>query len=399
MATVEKNTVPELRFPGFLGEWKEKHGRDLFANSRAKGEKCLPIYSVTLNNGLVPRDSLERYMAADAAASVSLRAKPGELVYNMMRMWQGAVGRADVECMVSPAYVVLSPKKNTDSKYFDFALQRARSLYDLWAYSYGLTEDRLRLYPKDFGQIPFTAPDLPEQQKIAAFLGTVDDKLTALRRKRELLQKYKRGMMQKIFSRELRFKRDDGSGFPDWEERRLGEVATIVGGGTPDTGNDKLWNGGVAWFTPSEIKRKYLVNSARTISTRGVKQSSAKLLPVGTLLLSTRATVGDVGISANECATNQGFQSLIINPDHYNEFWYYWVVWHKKEFLRRAAGSTFLEISKFSVGSIPVQVPARAEQQKIADFLSALETKIEAVAGQIEKVEAFKKGLLQKMFV
>ena len=126
MSTAKKRTVPELRFPEFAGEWKEKHGRNLFVSSRTKGEEGLPIYSVTLNNGLVPRDSLERHMADDAAPNVSLRAKPDDLVYNMMRMWQGAVGRAEVDCMVSPAYVVLSPKKTTDSKFFDYALQRAR---------------------------------------------------------------------------------------------------------------------------------------------------------------------------------------------------------------------------------------------------------------------------------
>lgn len=169
MVAMPNKTAPELRFIGFEGPWKKQHGRDLFASSRTKGEDGLPIYSVTLNNGMVPRDSLDRHLAADAASNDNLRAKPGDLVYNMMRMWQGAVGRADVECMVSPAYVVLSPKKTVDSKYFDYALQKARSLYDLWAYSYGLTSDRLRLYPKGFGQIPFVVPKSKEQKNRRLF--------------------------------------------------------------------------------------------------------------------------------------------------------------------------------------------------------------------------------------
>ncbi len=398
MVAVVKKTVPELRFQEFESAWDEKQGRDLFDNSRVKGNNGLPVYSVTINSGLVPRDSLER-KHANANPSDNLKVKPGDLVYNMMRMWQGAVGRADVECMVSPAYVVLSPKNNTDSKFFDYLLSKARSVYDLWAYSYGLTDDRLRLYYKDFGQIKFFVPSFKEQKKIAAFLAALDDKLPALKRKRKLLENYKLGIMQKIFSQQLRFKCDDGSDFPDWEEKQLGEVSEIIGGGTPDTEKEEYWGGDIAWFTPSEIKHKYLDKSQRTLTFTGVRSSSAKMLPIGTLLLSTRATVGDIGIAVDKCTTNQGFQSLIIRNGHDNEFWYYWIVFHKKEFLKRAAGSTFLEINKSSVSSIPVSVPTLIEQQKIADFLSSIDAKIESVDKQIEQVETFKKGLLQKMFV
>src|SRR6185369_5241011 len=145
-------------------------------------------------------------------------------------MWQGAVGRTDVECMISPAYVVLAPTKDVDSKYFAYTLQRARSIYNLWAYSYGLTDDRLRLYYRDFGFIKFHVPQLPEQKKLSTVLATVDEKLVALRRQRELLRIYKRGLMQKIFSQELRFKADDGAEFPEWEEKKLGEIASLSKG-------------------------------------------------------------------------------------------------------------------------------------------------------------------------
>src|SRR5690606_33773652 len=132
------------------------------------------------------------------------------------------------------------------------------------------------------------------QQKIAAFLCAVDAKLDALRRKRELLTEYKRGVLQKLFSQEIRFTQDDGRPFFDWEEKKLSDIAKIIGGGTPETAKKSYWNGYINWFTPTEIKKKYLQESQRKISQLGLDNSSAKLLPIGTLLLTTRASVGDV---------------------------------------------------------------------------------------------------------
>ena len=116
-------------------------------------------------------------------------------------------------------------------------------------------------------------------------------------------------------------------------------------------------------------------------------------------MFSSRATVGDVSITLNECATNQGFQSFIVNSKSINEFLYYWIIQNKKTFLRRASGSTFLEISKQEISKIIIYLPCIEEQEKIADFLTAIDQKIEAIAKQIDLTEQFKKGLLQKMFV
>lgn len=244
-----------------------------------------------------------------------------------------------------------------------------------------------------------SVPPLPEQQKIADFLGTVDAQVGLFRRRRDALRAYNKGMMQRLFSQELRFTKPDGSPFPSWQQKRLGDVAKIVGGGTPDTTEPLYWDGDIPWFTPTEIKTKYLTDSARTLSVDGLKQSSAKLLPVGTLLLSTRANVGDIGIALKECTTNQGFQAMIVNSDHSNEFWYYWIVFHKRKFIRWAAGSTFLEINKTEVSKISANVPHLEEQQKIAAALTALDAKIDAVTAQMDAMLRFKKGLLQQMFV
>lgn len=391
--------TPTLRFPEFAGAWQPKHGDDAFKSRRQRAKEGLPLYSVTMDQGMVRRDSLDREFASNAPDEANLRVFKDDHVYNMMRMWQGAVGRAPEDCMVSPAYVVLQPEPDTVPAFFDHWFKRRRSIYLLWAYSYGLTSDRLRLYARDFGRVPMALPPFDEQRRIADFLGAVDGRIKLLQRRRDALARYKAGMMQRLFDQSLRFTRDGGTAYPDWKEKRLGEIATIVGGGTPETAEDSYWGGDIPWFTPTEIKSKYLQSSARMLTSDGLKSSSAKLLPIGTLLLSTRANVGDVGIARQECTTNQGFQSLIMKGEHFNEFWYQWILHHKKKFVRWAAGSTFLEINKTEVGKIKAETPHPDEQRKIADALSALDDKIAAVSDQVKHMQTFKKGLLQQMFV
>ncbi|MDO5106066.1 restriction endonuclease subunit S, partial [Capnocytophaga sp.] len=169
-----------------------------------------------------------------------------------------------------------------------------------------------------------------------------------------------------------------------WEEKMLGEVAIIVGGGTPDTSVDEYWNGNIQWFTPTEIKENYVDKSLRTITRLGLKKSSAKLLPKGAILLTTRATIGDVAIALRECTTNQGFQSLIVNEGFSNIFISNWLKQNKKELIKKANGSTFIEISKSEIETIYIKIPTLAEQTKIASFLSKLDDRIQAQSQTIE---------------
>ena len=138
---------------------------------------------------------------------------------------------------------------------------------------------------------------------------------------------------------------------------------------------------------------------SRTITDLGLKNSSAKLLPKGAILFTSRATVGDVSIALNECATNQGFQSFVPRNSNSNEYLFYWLQNNKKLFLERASGSTFLEISKKEIEKILISKPAPDEQMKIANFLSSIDKKIDNVRSQYEKASLFKQGLLQQMFI
>ncbi len=196
----------------------------------------------------------------------------------------------------------------------------------------------------------------------------------------------------------LRFRDDGGREYPQWAEKKLGDVGDIIGGGTPDTSNESLWGGSIIWYTPVEIMGKYSDHSIRTISIKGLKSSSARLLPAGSVLFTTRATIGKVSIALSECTTNQGFQSFVVNRYHSNDFLYYWLSEHVKEFIRRASGSTYLEISRREIEKIRYVAPHIAEQQKIADFLSSIDTRIEQLEKKKSLLEQYKKGLMQKLF-
>ena len=180
----------------------------------------------------------------------------------------------------------------------------------------------------------------------------------------------------------------------EWETKSINDLADVIGGGTPDTTVKSYWDGGIQWFTPSEIgKNKFVDASLRTITEDGLNNSSAKLLPPNTILLSSRATIGECSLSLRECATNQGFQSLVSKKCNV-DFLYYLIQTKKKDLIRKTCGSTFLEISANEVRKIQVSVPSDVEQQKIAGLLSLIDKRIATQNKIIEKLQSLIKGLI-----
>ncbi len=185
----------------------------------------------------------------------------------------------------------------------------------------------------------------------------------------------------------------------DWEVKKLGQIANIIGGGTPKTVVAKYWNGKINWFTPTEVgKQKYLVASKRKITLEGLQNSSAQILPVGTILLTSRAGIGDLGILTKAAATNQGFQSLTAFDDYDNEYVYYLLSILKPKLLSRASGSTFLEISPGKVKEISTGLPSTlTEQKSIATALSDVDALIASLEQTLTKKKAIKQGAMQQL--
>ncbi|MGE0756802.1 MAG: restriction endonuclease subunit S [Pirellulaceae bacterium] len=198
----------ETRFPSFSEiPWISTKLGALFSNRRENGQSGLPTFSVTMHRGLVSRSSLDRRMKDTLPSERHLLVRPGDIVYNMMRMWQGASGRANSVGIVSPAYIVLAPRPQMDSHFAAHWFKSAHMVHRFWAFSYGLTGDRLRLYFKDFSKIPVRIPtSLDEQRAIAEALDTTQCEIDLLKELRDQIQQQKRGLMQKLLTGQIRVK-------------------------------------------------------------------------------------------------------------------------------------------------------------------------------------------------
>lgn len=176
----------------------------------------------------------------------------------------------------------------------------------------------------------------------------------------------------------------------EWVETTLGEIARITGGGTPSTKQPEFWGGDVVWLTPTEVVAadgQVVSNSVRKITTEGLERSSAKLLPQGTVLLTSRASVGFVAIAGQELATNQGFQSLVPTDAVLPGFLMCWIQANRDEFTRRASGSTFPEVSGKKVATIPITLPPLAVQRRIVDLMTHLDNHLANLRAEREAAE------------
>ena len=245
---------------------------------------------------------------------------------------------------------------------------------------------------EDF-QIPI--PPLPEQKAIAEALSDVDALLAAMTKLIEKKRAIKQGAMQQLLTGKKRLAGFTGK----WVEKRLGDVGEFVGGGTPSTAISSYWGGDIDWYTPAEIGyAKYVNSSNRRITNEGLRNSAARVLPAGAILLTTRASIGLRAILKHEAATNQGFQSLIVNEESDSEFMYYFLSTVVEEMESRASGSTFLEISSSKLKEIPIVVPQTvAEQKAIASVLSDMDAEIAALEAKRAKYESIKQGMMQEL--
>ena len=289
-----------------------------------------------------------------------------------------------------------------------------RTQYDNWVKIHSVRSGQQGLNAEDYKNWKFLIPCELEQQKIADFLSSVDKKIGQLTRKKELLEKYKTGMMQKLFPKageqhpELRFKDENGQDFPDWNEKKLGSLKDLKHGDgdwilTENITNDErykviqLGHIGYGKFQEKEYK---------TISEDAFEEVKGTLIHKGDLLInrmidSARVNLclfpfdGDFITSVDVC--------WLRSSDYFqNKFLLYSLITYanQKGLLRLSSGSGRIRISKKNIFyRHSIKFPSLSEQQKIADFLSAIDDKITKVEGKLTKAQTFKKGLLQQMFV
>lgn len=375
---------------------------DLFASRRERGRAGLPTLSVTLNDGLVNREDLNRKQDTNLAPEEHLLVKPGDIVYNMMRMWQGASGMANGEGLVSPAYVVLKPKRNIDPLYASHLFKSTRMIYLFWAYSYGMTEDRLRLYFQDFQKVPVLVPPLANQQKIARVLTTWEksiDESKALLSHKLILHKR---LLKSLTTGHLRI---GGFQLP-WREFSLGQLGKTFGGLTGKTaasfGQGKPYIPYTNIFENSRIDIErfdyvdigpkenqtsckvgdiFFTASSETPDELGT--TSVLLDDVGELYLNSFC----IGFRPNDFA--------VILPE-YARFLFRGPLL-RRSLNRLAQGYTRFNLSKQALLKLRMSLPSISEQRAISELLSASEASVDALRKNVAYLEREKAALLSRL--
>ena len=186
----------------------------------------------------------------------------------------------------------------------------------------------------------------------------------------------------------------------DWEQRKLGDIATITGGGTPSTNISEYWNGDIDWYSPVEIgEKRYASGSIRKITKLGLEKSSAKILPVGTVLFTSRAGIGNTAILQVEGCTNQGFQSITPNSKELDTYFLYTMTPKLKRYGEvTGAGSTFVEVSGKQMEQMNLMIPSLDEQKHVSQLFKVMDDAITLHQRRLEKLKLAKKALLQKLF-
>jgi len=249
-------------------------------------------------------------------------------------------------------------------------------------------------------KMSLVVPDFSEQQKIVAFLSAVDEKIQQLTRKKELLEQYKKGLMQQLFSGKLRFKNENTKVFPKWEEKKLGVLTEVVVGGTPSTTIPDYWGGQIPWLSSGELKNGEIHKASKFITELGLKKSSTKVMPKSTVLLAmTGATLGRIGFLTFESSGNQSIAGFLPNKTFNSKYLFYNLQFNFKLILSFAGGAAQPGINKNTIENLQLTFPTIEEQKKIANYLYSIDTKIENVNKQITQTKTFKKGLLQQMFI
>nr|WP_180183968.1 restriction endonuclease subunit S [Acinetobacter sp. YH01020] len=316
----------------------------------------------------------------------------------------GFIGSDEEGVIANNLFKVVADSKIINQKYLKLILKSDKTFNYFQSEMSGGAMPALNF--KIVGNLDIAFPCLEEQAKIASFLSAVDEKINLLTQKHELLSQYKQGIMQKLFSQQIRFKADDGSEFGKWEKKKLGDIALKVGSGsTPRGGNEAYTAEGIIFIRSQNVNNdQLLLNDIVYISENTHKKMSGSKVVANDILLNiTGSSIGRscvVPHTFTEANVNQHVCIIRVPNDNPRFI---------QSFLSSKAGQDLIHshqagsgregLNFQSIRAFVFQRPCLEEQTKIANFLSAIDQKIAGVAQQIEQAKQWKKGLLQQMFV
>ncbi|EGO9275842.1 restriction endonuclease subunit S [Enterococcus faecalis] len=395
--------VPRLRFRGFQEDWELcKLGK--LAEFNPKSNLPEKFEYVDLESVVGTELVGHRLENRDSAPSRAQRlAKKNDVFYQTVRPYQKNNYLFDLpydNYVFSTGYAQMRPSGNG---YFLLTLvQEEKFVNRVLERSTGTSYPAIS--SNDLAKLSVRVPaDIEEEQNIGKFFSNLDNLVTLHQRKLDQLKELKIAYLQVIFP--VKDERVPKLRFADFEEEwelcKLGDLANIVGGGTPNTNNPKCWDGNIDWYAPAEIKEKiYVTGSKKRITELGLQKSSAKVLPIGTVLFTSRAGIGNTAILAKKGTTNQGFQSIIPNKNKLDTYFIFSRTHELKKYGEAVgAGSTFVEVSGKQMAKMPMLTPRFNEQQAIGMFFKKIDDIITLHQNKLEQLKDLKTSYLQNMFI
>ena len=406
---MNKGLVPKLRFAEYIGN-KLKMTRLGKLSSVLKervGENKYTLMSVTSGVGLIPQaEKFGREIAGDSYKNYIV-IKKYDFAYNKSatkRFPEGYISMLREYDTAAVPNSIFTCFRITDSEsyplFFDYLFHN--NYHGHWLKKYievgARAHGALSFDTKHLWSMPLALPDFKEQQKIADCLSSIDELIDAESRKRKALEKYKKGLMQKLFPAEgktlpeWRFPEFQGCG--EWKSQAIEHACQMFSGGTPDTSKKEFYGGEIPFIRSAEINKS---STELFITEEGFKNSSAKMVKKGDVLIALYgANSGEVALSKINGAINQAI--LCLRHETNNEFVYHYFAhmknWIISKYIQGGQGNLSGQIIK----SVNFYFPKPEEQQKIADCLSELDTLITEQINKIDQLKTHKKGLMQGLF-
>jgi type I restriction enzyme S subunit len=409
----KQNNVPKLRFLKFEQSWERKIFDEIMSITRLAGYEYSEYWKedeskeiIALRGYNIGKGKLELINLGYISNELSLklnrsRLYKGDIVYPCV----GTIGNAvvveeDNKYHIQQNIAKLTPKENIDSYFI------AQFLMSNWGMKevnrFNATSSQPNVLVGSLRRFEIALPSLPEQQKIATFLSTVDEKIQALKKKKSLLETYKKGVMQKLFLQKIRFKDDEGNDFEDWEVKKLGEIA-VFSKGKNISKADIVENGVTECIRYGELYTYYGETINQIKSRTNISLDNLILSEANDIIIPASGET-QIDIATASCVLKSGValggDLNIIKTKQNGVFMsYYLNNAQKQQIASLAQGISVVHLYSSQLALLEIQLPSLAEQTKIANFLTAIDEKINKVDAQIKQTELWKKGLLQQMFV
>ncbi|MEE0246191.1 restriction endonuclease subunit S [Ellagibacter isourolithinifaciens] len=393
----EKTNVPEIRFAGFTDPWEQRKLGELFVESdeRSSTEEIL---SVSVANGIYPASESERDTNPGASIANYKIVRVGDIVYNSMRMWQGAVGSSRYNGIVSPAYVVAKPVVELDSTCFGYLLKRPELLYKYLCNSQGNSKDTQTLRYERFAEITAEVPStIEEQRAISDCLEGLDNLITLHQRKYDKLAQLKKSMLDKMFPKpgerfpEIRF-----AGFTDpWEQRKLGELGSVAmckrifKEQTTEQGDVPFYKIGTFGGTPDAFISRELFDEYQRLY---------QFPKVGDILISAAGTIGRTIVYQGDPAYYQDSNIVWLQHDERLDNGFLLQFLNGKSW-SSLEGSTLKRLYNKDLLNAEIAIPSPDEQHQIGSTFARLDDIITLHQRKLELLRNTKKSLLDRMFV